>query len=400
MSVSHVARHGLLTAVAVAAAAVGAGAAMAEDLKLGVCEGVSGYLGIVGQPNVQGIEMAVDEINAAGGIDGKWKIETKIQDIRSEVPPSAVCATEMVAWGAHVVISPTDVDHSVAVAQETQPKNILTISSSASSPILPAMVGDYLFTWFTADNLQGAAMAQYAWDQGYRKAYLLVSHDIPYTELLPGYFAWSFEKLGGKVLGWGTYTLGQQDFSAEVTKIANLEEKPDVIHTSAFEPDIGAFMTQLRQAGVTTPVVGSDGSDTASTFGLGDIAEGYVLTTAADPSLEPKVADFFKMFEEKKGEKVSAANYVTAYELVYAIAEAVKVAGGLDTTAIRDAFANLDNWAGTTGPVTYKGTERNPIRTVYIVGVKSSQRVGITKVNPAADKVAPASVNYTKDREG
>ena len=373
--------------------------AQAKDLKLGFCEGISGYLGIVGEPNANGAQMAVDEINAAGGIAGKWKIDYRVQDIRSEVAASAVCAQEMVDWGAHVVISPTDVDPSVAVAQVTHPLNILTVSSSASSPTLPAMVGDSLFTWFTADNLQGAAMAKYAWDQGYRTAYLLVSHDIPYTELLPGYFAWSFEKLGGKVVGWGAYSLEQQDFSAEVTKIKNLDQEPDVIHTSAFDPDIGAFLTQLRQAGIKTAVVGSDGADSASTFALGDVSEGFVLTTGADPSLSADVADFFDRYEKRTGDKVSAANYVLAYELVKAIAAAVENAGVIDRAKIKTAFANLENWPGVTGPITFKGTERNPVRSVYIVGVKSSQRVGFAKVDPAGDSVAPSAVNYTVDNE-
>src|SRR5262245_32814486 len=132
----------------------GVAAAHAEDtLKIGFVGGQTGYMAQCDQPSLKGMELAVDEINKAGGIDGKIKLLAR--DSRSEVAPSAVMARELLDQGVTVMISPCDVDHSIAVAGVTTPAKVPAISSCASTPSLAKIGGEYMFVNCTPDNLQG-----------------------------------------------------------------------------------------------------------------------------------------------------------------------------------------------------------------------------------------------------
>src|SRR4029078_12994553 len=122
---------------------------------------------------------------------------------------------------------PCDVDPAVAAGQISAAASIPAMSSCASTPTLPGIVGDYMFSNYTADNLQAAALGDYAVKQGYKNAFIMLSKDTPYTQKLPEYFIEVFKKKGGTVAGIVEYKMGQQDFAAEVTKIKGLSPAPD-----------------------------------------------------------------------------------------------------------------------------------------------------------------------------
>ena len=109
--------------------------------------------------------------------------------MRSETAESAVIAQELVGEGINFLIVPCDVDPAVAAGQIAAAAGIPAMSSCASTPTLPGIVGEYMFSNYTADNLQAAALADYAIKQGYKNAFVMLSKDTPYTQKLPEYFA-------------------------------------------------------------------------------------------------------------------------------------------------------------------------------------------------------------------
>lgn len=380
---------GVSLAAMVVATATGA---LAEDvLKIGFAGGFTGYLAPYDQPTLQGVELAVDEINKAGGIDGKLKLEVITRDMRSEIAQSAVMAQELVDQGINVMLAPCDVDPAVAAGQIAQAAGIPTIAPCASTPTLPGIVGDYMFANYTADNLQGTALADFAIQQDYKSALVLISKDTPYTEKLPGYFAKVFEAKGGKIAATVEFKMGQQDFSAEVTKIKQVSPAPDVIMTSAYEPDFPAFIKQLRSAGVTTPVLGSDGIDSPTTLALGDIAEGVVFANAGFPSDGSPLAKFNANFKAHFGQDSSTVYNATGYDAIKVIEAAVKAAGGkTDGKSLRDAIDNLENVAVATGTITYKGMNRVPLRVVALNRIVGGQKTHVADVVPNGADVPPA----------
>lgn len=361
--------------------------ALAEDLVVGLATAQTGGLAPYDQPSLKGLQMAVDEINAAGGIAGKFPIKLVARDTRSDAAQTALVAQELVDEGISILITPCDADPSIAAGQITQAAQIPAFSFCATTPTMPLAVGDYMFGNYPADNVQAAVLANYARDKGFSTAYVLKSPDTAYTLKLPEYFVTSFKGKGGEVVGEGTYSMGQQDFSAEVTKIKALNPAPDVIMTAAYEPDFPAFIRQLRGAGVTTPILGSDGIDSPTTFGLGPLVDGVVFTTAGFAVEGSPLAAFNEKHKARFGQDPDTVYIANGYDLGKVIEAAVTKADSVEPTAIREAVAGLENVEGVTGKISYAGTQGMPLRSVSLVRIEGGNRSLVSQGVPAAEDV-------------
>lgn len=357
-----------------------------DTLVIGAAVALTGGLAYSDVPASKGMELAVDEINAAGGIGGKIKIELRTKDVRSDPAQAAVAAQELIDDGIDVLVTPCDADPSIGAGQIAQSAGVPAFSTCASSPTLTVAVGDHMFLNFPGDNVQSAVSATYAIDQGYKTAYILVSPDTAYTQL-PYYFKEAFEKLGGTVIAEDSYSMGQQDFSAQVTKIQGLDPRPDVIMTAAYEPDFPAFIKQLRAAGLDIPVIGSDGIDSPTTFALGQAVDGVVFTTAGFAEDGNPLDVYNKKYEAKYGAAPDTIYTAIGYDLVKVIEAAVLAAGSTEPDAVWQAIRGLENVQGATSKITYKGTNGVPIREVAIVRIEDGNRQLVRQASPDATLV-------------
>ncbi len=370
----------LITTTALTLATV---AAQADELRLGLATAQTGGLAPYDSPVVEGIRIAVDEINAAGGIGGTTPIELIERDVRSDTAQTVIAAQELVDAGAEAIVLPCDADPAIAAASIVSAAEIPAISTCASSPTLPLIGGEYVFANFPGDNVQATVSASWAFDQGMRTAFILYSPDIQYTTM-PLYFADVMTALGGEVLGEATYNIGQPDFSAIATQIAAMSPAPDVVMTSAYEPDFPTFLRALRAAGYQGQVIGSDGIDSPTTFGLGDLAEGVVFTTAGHPTAGSPLEAFNALYEATTGSPSQTVFNAVGYDLVQVLAAAVLAVGSTEPQAIRDAMANLENVQGATSLITYKGTDGMPVRQVSIIRVNGGERELVGQPAPDA----------------
>ena len=335
-----------------------------------------------------GVKMAIDEINAAGGIDGKWKIELTIEDNRSDPGQSAVVARDLLAKKAQLQICTSDADPCIAAGNIAQQAKIPTISTAATSPTLPGAVGDYMFMSVFGDNTQTTVGADYAIEQGYKSAYLLCSPDSSYTSKSCDYFEHVFAGKGGTIAGKGSFTLGAADFSGEVTRISNLSPKPDVIFTPAYPPDAPTFLKQLRAAGIQIPVISMDGVDSQATIDAGGSAvDGLVFTTHGFPAEGTPTAAFWEAYHKKYGKDPESVFAATGYDLVKVVEAAVKKAGSTDPTKVRDAMDSLTDVEGATGKITYAGQNRIPLKTVYLVQIKDGKFTLLGTKTPNPDDI-------------
>ncbi|MCG8683559.1 MAG: ABC transporter substrate-binding protein, partial [Desulfobacterales bacterium] len=344
-----------------------------KELRIGLAIAQTGGLAPYDAPVMEGFKLAVEEINAAGGIGGRVKVKLVTRDVRSDVAQTAVAAQELVDEKVDVLVTPCDADPSFAASQIAQEAGVPAFSTCASSPTLPLMGGEYMFANFPGDNVQATVSASWAIDRGFKTAYLLYSPDTQYTTM-PLYFGEVFTKLGGRLLGQDEYKMEQQNFSAEVTKIKALKPQPDVIMTSAYEPDFPAFIRQLRAAGITSQVIGSDGIDSPTTFSLGETVENLVFTTAGHALPGNALDAFNKKYRAAYGKESETVFNAIGYDLVKVIEAAVLSCGSTDGKQIRDAVAGLENVQGATGTITYKGTTGMPLRQVALIRVKSGGR--------------------------
>ncbi len=356
-----------------------ASAAMAEkDYLIGVAAAQSGFLAPFDQPSFAGFKFCVDALNATGGLAGQYPITLDVRDTRSDMAQTVKIAQEFVDAGAKFIISPADGDPTMAMGQITGPAGIPTITFAGTAPIL-TQVSDFVFGSYPADNQQAAVLGAYAAELGYRTAFLLKSPDAAYTQFGPEYFGKVFEAKGGRVIGEASFTLNQPDFSAIVTTIKGLDPQPDVIMTSAWEPDFPAFIKALRGAGVTTPVMGADVLDTPTVRGLGEAVEGVVHTSGGFAEPGSAQEDFNTRFEAATGQVADTNYYANGCDIVGMIDAAVRAAGSTDPTAVRDALASLPETPGVMSAYTFAGTDRMPLRSVVLARIEGGQKVFIRR---------------------
>jgi branched-chain amino acid transport system substrate-binding protein len=256
------------------------------------------------------------------------------------------------------------------------------MSICSSVPTLPDEIGDYFFGNSYGDNAGSAVLADYALEQGYKTVYTLNSPDTIYTDKVPEYFAEAFEAGGGEIVGEDSFTIGQQDFSAIVTRIGDLNPQPDVIMTSAYEPDFPAFIRQLRSRGIDAPVIGSDGIDTPTVLKLGDAVDGLVHNSSGLSQPGTRLQEFYDLFEENQGNPPESVYSAVGGDAIPVLDAAVAAAGSTEPEALRDAIAELEDVEGYTGPITYAGTNGMPIKQIAVVEVENGERRLIEEVVP------------------
>lgn len=367
---------------------VNAGAS-AETFKVGYIGGFTGALAFYDGSHLEGVQLAVDEINAAGGIDGKLKIELMTRDMRSEAAETAVMAQELLAAGVHAVIAPCDADPTIATGQIFSGQMTPVITTCSTAPTTALLGGPNVFLSYPADNVQAAALATIAAKAGYKTALTVSSKDTVYTDKLPVYFIKSFEKLGGTSAGNIEFKVGQPDFNAEVTKIKSLNPQPDVIMTAAYEPDFPSFIKALRAAGVTTPILEVDGIDSPTTYALGDVVDGVVFTNGGYPTPGSPLEAFNKAYEAKYGKQSETIYNANGYDIIKTFEAAVKAAAGnLEGAALTDAINNLAELNLAKGETTYRDFNRIPIAGIAVNKIEGGKKNYIDHLLPDLSLIA------------
>lgn len=369
--------------VAVAAAGLLAGAC-GEDtttagstdnvFKIGYSADLTGGFASYDVPIRDGAQTAIDEINAAGGVNG-MKLELIVKDNKNDKVLAVQTTQELIDDGVQYLIGTTS-DHVVACNRLAQESQIPSSTGDGTAPNLVNDIGEYSFQYIMSDNIQGAALAEYAYNTlGYRTAFALRCADIPYTANLPVYFQQAFEKLGGKVVGTAEYKYEAGDFAAQVTKIQNAKPAPDVIFTPMFLPDTPVFLKQLRAAGVDTAVLSTDGNDTPDILSAGAKAlNGLMFTTFAYPSEGTSLASFYEAYEAKYGKEPDTVIYANGYDDILVLKAALEKSGGQGGAALRDALANLSGVdLATTDDYAMDPTTRRAKRSVALIEMKGAE---------------------------
>ena len=373
--------------MASAIAAIGT-AASAEDYVIGVMSAQSGYLAPYDGPAYAGFQFCIDEMNAAGGLNGTTPVKLIVKDTRSEIAVSVQVVQEMIDEGAKFIVSSADADPTIAAAQITAADMIPTMTFAGTAPVL-TQVGPHVFGSYPADNQQASVLAGYARDQGFESVWLVKSPDSAYTLGGPEYFGEAFIALGGSVAGESNYSLNQPDFSAIVTTIRNADPAPDLIVTWAWEPDFPAFIRALRGAGLDTQVMGGDVLDTPTVRGLGDVVAGVAHTSGGFPDEGSAYADFIARFKAATGNEPDNNYYVNGCDIAHMIEHAVAAAGTTDPAAVSEAMANIENGEGIMSNFTFAGTDRMPLRDVVVATISAEGGKVFVKREAADPAILP-----------
>lgn len=363
-----------------------AGTSYGAEFKIGAATAQTGGLAPFDQPGLAGFMLGIKDLNANGGLGGMATIVLQSIDTRSDTATTVNAAQQLIDNGAQVLITPADADPSIAAGQIAQAAGI-PVLNLAGSPTLPLAVGDFMFISYPSNNLQASALATYAAETGYKKAFILKSPDTDYTLTFPQYFAEAFKAKGGTLVGEALYTMGQPDFSAVVAQIKGMAEQPDVIMTAAYEPDFPAFIKQLRGAGVTIPVFGCDAIGTPTVYGLGSAVDGVIYSSAGFPTPGSNMEAFNKRFKAETGRVAETSYEASGFELAQLLDAAAREAGSVEPSKIRDALANLKDVQTVLSKVTYAGTERVPLRDIAIIRIQGGAPTFVKTIRPAVSEI-------------
>lgn len=364
------------------------GGSQGDTIKIGALFNLSGDQSSLDTPALNGAKLAVKEINAKGGVLGK-KIELDVQDGKTDQTTCTNAISQMINVDKVVAVTGlSDSNYALAAGPIAQNAKIPFLTSGATLPTLPDQVGDYFFLCPFGDNVQAYAGAEFAYnDLHAKKAYILTDKAMDYTVTLSKYFKERFTKLAGpdSIVLEDSYQTSDVDFKAQITRLKALSTKPDVLYVAADPSKCGVIAKQMRDAGVTTPILGGDGYDTPLLIELGG-KEGsknvYFTTHASMDNPAPVVQNFVKAYQEEYKKAPENAFAMLGYDAIYLLADAIKRANSTDPTAIRDALAKTTDFKGVTGTIAYKDGQRVPTKSVTILTVKDGKFAFVKEVMP------------------
>jgi len=339
-----------------------------DKVKVGVFMSMTGDTANFGISSTNGIKMAADEANAAGGINGK-QIELDVQDDRSDPSEAATIVTKFVTQdGVNAILGEVASSRSIAAAPIAQNAKIPMLTPSSTNPEVTRK-GDYIFRSCFIDPVQGAAIAQFAARTlKAKRAAIMVDRKNDYSTGLETVIKATFARMGGEMVQTQSYQAGDQDFNAQITSIKGAN--PDVIFVPGYYGDVALFAKQARDKGVTVPLVGGDGWDAKQLYEIGGKAlNGCYFTNHYSPyDTDPAVVKFVTDYKARYG-SIPDALAATAYDAAKIMFDAIKRASSLDGKAIRDSLAATKDFPGVTGRVTFN-SDRDAVKPIVMIEIK------------------------------
>ncbi len=380
-------------ALALALTAALSGGVMAEGteddgvLTAGGLWCLTGFMDSYEVAGSKGFELALEEINEAGGIDGQ-QVNYVSYDTESELANATALITKLIEQDkADFVVGMGDPNSAIAAGTVAQEYGVPTLATTSTLPYTQERVGDTAFLVPYGDNVQAAATADYAYNElGLKTAYVVTNSTDEFTLALSKYFQLHFTHLGGEILGESTYDdNGLTDFSASAQKILALDEAPDIVFLACFTDEAPIMLKQYREAGIEAVAISGDGLDDLSVPEIAGAAsdDTYFSTHIFYDMDNEKIAAFYNAYVEKYDEEPQNAFTAIGYDAAYLVKYAIEnyANGDYSPASIRDAIAQVTDFEGITGTIDYSASNI-PTKTVYINKFKDGVTEGVTTVVP------------------
>lgn len=363
-----------------------ADASSEDGITIGGLWGLTGFMADYEIPGSEGFELALEEINAAGGIDGK-QVNYVSYDAQSDVSQATSLTTKLVEVdGANVIVGLGDPNAAIAAGTVAQDHGVPSLATTSTLPYTQDRVGDTAFLVPYGDNIQAAAVAEYAYNElGAKTAYVVTDTTDEYTLSLSKFFQSHFIALGGEVFGESTYDdNGYTDFSASIQKVKALPESPDVLFFASFTDQGPTIIKQYRDAGLDQPILSGDGLDSTEIAEIaGEAANNVYFSTHVDYTEAGDVSKFYEAYNKKYGKEPLNAFAALGYDAAYLIKYAVEnyANGDYSSESVRDAIAKVTDFKGLTGTIDYS-SGNVPNKTVFICRFNDGKKENLTSLVP------------------
>lgn len=350
-----------------------------DPIVIGAVFNQTGWMAAYDGPPRTAAYLAVNQINENGGIMGR---QVELIEIDGKTDPATVgnAARQLIEQGADIIIAPCDFDIGAPASQAAQEAGLVGTSLCASSPLYGSEVlGDMQFTASVWNNTMAGAAAEWAYnEQDWRTAAVLTDTSYEYTQSLGDLFKEQWATLGGELVLDDTYVAEDTDISAQIQRLQDLPEPPDLIYVSGVNPELGVALRQIRAAGIEAPLVGGDTYDDSELWAaLGpELANDIYFATHAwlGPEAGEDVTQFLDLYEAEYGEPPVAGFTAMGWDVVMAYKQAIEAAGTTDGAAVADAMesetfdmlsGNMDWTSAETGHV--------PLKEVVMAGLNEGE---------------------------
>lgn len=363
------------------------GAPPAGDvILLGEVGSLTGSEATFGISTQRGIQMAIEEVNAQGGVklaDGtQKKVDVRVYDDQGKPEEAANAVTRLINQDkVKVILGEVASSNSLAMAPKAQAAQVPMITPSSTNPKVTE-IGDFIFRVCFIDPFQGLVMAKFANDTlKVKNVAVLKDNKSDYSLGLSKVFIEEFGKMGGTIVAEEAYSKGDTDFRGQLTAIKG--KKPDAIYVPGYYTDVGVIARQARELGIKAPLMGGDGWESEKLFELGGSAiEGSYFSnhySSEDPS--PRVQNFIKAYKEKFGGSMPDSLAALGYDAAMVAIQAISRAKDLSGPAIRDEIAKTKDHQGVAGSITLN-EQRNAVKPAVVLQVKDGKTSYVTTVAP------------------
>lgn len=354
-----------------------------DTIKIGVNLELSGGVAAYGNAEKNGIELAVEQINADGGILGK-KVKLVVKDNKSDNNEAATVAANLVTNDKVVaVVGPaTSGAMKTVIPNMTKAKvPVITPSATDDSVTLQGKkVQDYVFRSCFQDSFQGIILAKYATENlKADKVAILADNSSDYAIGLTKAFKSEYK---GDIVFEENFTQDDKDFQAILTKLKGKDF--DAIYVPGYYTQAGLIIKQARELGIDKPIIGADGFgdekmvQTAGAANVNNVFYSAHFSTQAPAN--DKVQPFIDAYKKKYNEEPSAFNAL-AYDSVYMIKQAIEDQKSADSAAITKGLANLKDFEGVTGSITMD-KNHNPEKSLVVLGLTGGKETSADTINP------------------
>jgi len=358
-------------------------------IRVGIYGDLSGQTSSFGESTRNGILMAIDEINAAGGINGR-KVEHVIEDDQGQPQQASTVVTKLINQNkVHAILGEVASSNSLAAAPRAQEAKVPMITPSSTNPKV-TQVGDYIFRVCFTDDFQGAVAAKFATNTlKAKKAAILGDFNSDYSKGMSQFFVQEFTGAGGQIVAQQSYTQTDADFKGQLTNIRSAA--PDVIFVPGYYGQVGVIAKQAKELGITAPLLGGDGWDSPKLFELGGEAlnGSYMVNHYSTDDPSPAIQKFVNAYKAKYGGVVPDAIAALAYDAMNVLADAIRRAGTTESAKLRDAIAATNGFTGVTGSISINSS-RDAVKPAVVFELRDRKLVYKETIQPSGSAAAAA----------
>lgn len=356
----------------------------ATQIVIGVNAELTGGIPVVGRSCKNAAEMAVEEVNKAGGLEvagTKYTIKLIVEDNEDRPESSAAVAQKLISQNQVLAIIGANASRNAIPPSQICEDAKTPMISPWSTNVKTTQGKKYVFRACMIDDFQGLVCARFAKDHlKADKAAVLYDVASEYNKGIAEEFKKSFETLGGKIVSFESYTTGDQDFSSQLTRI--VRASPKVLFLPNYYSEVPLQIQQARRLGFAGDFLGSDGWGSPEIIKLGGSdMEGQFFSTHYAPDIAtPTAQKFIKAYEERYKELPDDVAALT-YDSFGMLFQAIKAAGKIDRAALRDTLAQITKYEGVTGTMRFEGTG-DPVKSAVIIQIKDGKFTYFASVGP------------------